>query len=91
MHILQRLLVPSPLRQQGTSKENSAANKNEGSDDNVAASTSTDSDEDENPYSAPNNDFMNAINQMNGNQQMSLHDMDDEDVDDEDEMIWKMI
>ena len=86
MHILQRLLVPSPLRQQGTSKGNSA-NKNEGSDDDVAASTSTtDSDDDDNPYSAPNNDFMNAINQMNGNQQMSLHDMDDEDVDDEDDL-----
>ncbi|KAK1735343.1 SAPS family protein [Skeletonema marinoi] len=86
MHILQRLLVPSPLRQQGTSKGNSA-NKNDGSDDDVAASKSTtDSDDDENPYSAPNNDFMNAINQMNGNQQMSLHDMDDEDVDDEDDL-----
>lgn len=84
MHILQRLLVPSPLRQQGSAKDD-AANKNEGSDD-VAASTSTDSDDDDNPYSAPNNDFMNAINQMNGNQQMSLHDMDDEDVDDEDDL-----
>ena len=85
MHILQRLLVPSPLRQQGSSKDNVANSKNDGKDD-VAASTSIDSDDDEDPTSALNNDFMNAINQMNGNQQISLHDMDDEDVDDEDDL-----
>ena len=29
---------------------------------------------------------MNAIHQLNGNEQISLHDMDDEDVDDEDDL-----
>ncbi|KAL7447274.1 hypothetical protein ACHAXM_010870 [Skeletonema potamos] len=83
MHILQRLLAPSPLRQQGGSKEN-VANKND--DKGVAASKSTDSDDDEDPNSALNNYFMNAIHQLNGNEQISLHDMDDEDVDDEDDL-----
>lgn len=83
MHILQRLLAPSPLRKQGSSSQ-LAANKS--SDDLAASTSSSNSDDDENPFSAPNNDFMNAINQMNGNQQMGLHDMDDEDVDDEDDL-----
>lgn len=48
------------------------------------------SDDEEDPNSALNNDFMNAIHQLNGGgnqpQITSLHDMDDEDVDDEDDL-----
>jgi hypothetical protein len=85
MHILQRLLIPSPLRHQG-SKENIII-ENDGKTEDAAVVESTESSEDDedNPNSAMNNDFMNAINQINGNEQINLHDMDDEDVDVDDE------
>ena len=89
MHVIQRLLVPSPQRQQGNSKENASntSNGNESENSDLVATASSEIDnDDDNPFSATNNDFMNAINQMNGNQQISLHDMDDEDVDDEDDL-----
>lgn len=76
MHIIQRLLLPSPARQQQNSNE---ANTEVGSG-------ALDSDEayNENPNSAINSEFMNAINQMNSadNQQYSTND----DGDDEDDL-----
>ncbi|KAL7469085.1 hypothetical protein ACHAXS_009352 [Conticribra weissflogii] len=74
MHIVQRLLLPSPAREQQNSKEEEKSG-------NSALDKSTIGSDDDNLTNVMNNEFMNAINQMNDIDEKE--DSDDEDLENE--------
>jgi len=89
MHIVQRLLIPSPSRVQSSKNlkeegENAAENMESAPSENTSNDTTmkADNEEDEdNPTNAMNDQFMNTLNQMNGLGSGMFGD--DEDDDDE--------
>jgi len=74
MHIVQRLLLPSPAREQQNSKEDDKSG-------NGFLDKSTSGTDDDNLTNAMNNEFMNAINQMKGIEENE--NSDDEDLENE--------
>jgi len=80
MHIVQRLLLPSPTRQQHQ-RQDDDVNSDDVENKNAPPSEGDDDDDNDNPNSAMNHQFMSTLNQMNN--VGSTPDVDDDDDDDE--------
>jgi len=96
MHIVQRLLIPSPSRVQSSKNlkeegENAAENMESApsemnSNDTTMKNDNGQEEEDEDPTNAMNDQFMNTLNQMNGlGSGMFGDDDDDDEMEDDDD------
>jgi len=93
MHIVQRLLIPSPSRVQSSknlkeegedaiSAESKESSENNLNDTSMKNDNGQEDEDEDNPTNAMNDQFMNTLNQMNG----LGSDMFGDDEDDDDEM-----